>query len=116
MWREADLAVTNGLEAGVGLFWDEDPRYFRESTGPIVNRIGHAVRTAFVARRRDVEIPAYARYTANVASVFIAEKWLPPSASTANDRTRRLASAFIGRSLANLWEEFWPDIRARVRH
>jgi hypothetical protein len=116
MAREINLATSNGLEAGVGALWDEDPRYVRERSGRITSRVSHAVRTAFTARRHGAEIPAYARYTATVGAAFIAEAWLPPSASRPRDRTLRIAGAFVGRSLANLWVEFWPDIRARLHH
>lgn len=116
MARECDLAVANSLEAGIGALWDEDPRYVRQSSGRVASRIGHAVRTAFTARRHGAEIPAYARYTANVGDAFIAEAWLPPSASRPGDRTFRIAGAFIGQSLANLWEEFWPDVRSKLHH
>ncbi|HVZ20323.1 MAG TPA: hypothetical protein VG871_04635 [Vicinamibacterales bacterium] len=115
MAREGNVAVSNGIEAGVGALWDEDPRYFRAAPGStFMARIGHAVRDAVVARRHDHAIPAYARYTANVGTVFIAESWLPPSASTAGNRTLRIGSALGGRALANLWQEFWPDVRTRL--
>lgn len=116
MAREGDLAVSNTMEAGLGALWDEDPRYVRAGHGRLTARIGHAVRYAFVARRRDDEIPAYARYTANVGIAFIGNAWRPPSASRAGDRTLTIAGSFVGRSLANLWEEFWPDVRARLHH
>lgn len=116
MAREANLAVSNSMEAGLGALWGEDPRYFRAGSGRLVVRIGHAVRYAFVARRHDDEIPAYARYTANVGTVFIASAWRPPSASRADNRTIAIAESFVGRSLANLWGEFWPDVRARLHH
>jgi hypothetical protein len=114
MAREINLPVANGLEAAVGALWDEDPRYVRAPEGPMAARAGHAVRYAFVARRHDAEVPAYARYMADVSAVFIADAWLPPSASTARATTLRIASAFAGRSLANLWQEFWPDVRKHL--
>jgi hypothetical protein len=114
--REGNVAVSNGIEAGVGALWDEDPRYVRaDAESTFMARVGHAVRYAIVARRHGREIPAYARYGANVSTVFIAESWLPPSASTAGNRTMRIGSAIGGRALANLWQEFWPDVAAKLR-
>ena len=116
MTREVDLAVANSMEAGLGMLWDEDPRYFRAAHGPLKARIGHALRETFMARRHDGEIPAYGRYTANVAGVFIGNLYRPPSASTAGNTTISIAESFVGKSLANLWEEFWPDVVRRVHH
>jgi len=116
MAREADLAVSNTIEAGLGALWDEDPRYFRAEPGPIKARIAHALRGAVLARRHDSDIPAFARYTANVGGVFIGHLWRPASASTPANETLSLAGAVVGRSLANLWEEFWPDVRRRLHH
>ena len=44
----------------------------------------------------------------------IENAWLPPSAGTHSRTTARVASNFAGQLAANLWTEFWPDLRRRL--
>jgi hypothetical protein len=115
MEREAHIVVSNSIEAALGAAWNEDPRYHRSASGAIGSRVGHAVRSAFVARRGTRDAPAWARYVAVPAGVGIENSWLPPSVTTPQATSWRIGSAFIGRAVGNVWTEFWPDVRARLR-
>jgi hypothetical protein len=112
--REAHIGVSNGIEAGLGAAWAEDPRYVRAGGDHVGSRVDDAVRGAFLARRHGQRVPAWARYIAVPASALIENGWLPPSATTGGMTTWRIGSAFIGRALGNLWTEFWPDVRDRL--
>jgi hypothetical protein len=114
--READVAISNTLEAGVGAFWGEEPRYLRLGRGSIGSRAKWAIKTAFVTQWRDGRLhPAWGRYIGNTVNNVIENAWLPPSATTPGQTVVRSALGFATRIGGNAWEEFWPDVARLVR-
>ncbi|HZT77901.1 MAG TPA: hypothetical protein VFA27_14705 [Vicinamibacterales bacterium] len=116
--READVAISNTLEAGVGAFWGEEPRYVRlgREHGTIGTRVKWAIKTAFVTQRRDGKLhAAWGRYVGNTVNNVIENAWLPPSATTAGNTIYRSAAGFATRIGGNAFEEFWPDVQ-RLLH
>ncbi len=114
--READVAISNTLEAGVGAIWGEEPRYLRLGHGPIGARVKWAIKTAFVTQRRDGKLhAAWGRYVGNTVNNVIENTWLPPSSTTVGNTIYRSAAGFATRIGGNAWEEFWPDV-ARLWH
>ena len=113
--READVAISNTIEAGVGAIWGEDPRYIPSGRRRLWPRVGYALKTSVLAQRRDGHLaPAWGRYAGNVFNNVIENTWLPPSATTAGQTTIRSVEGLLSRMGGNLWEEFWPDIRKRL--
>jgi hypothetical protein len=113
--REGQGAISNGIEAGLGATWGEDPRYFRSARGGSWARTGHAAKAVFVAHGRNGQLhPAWARYVGAIGSDVVANTWLPASDRTALDSLRRIGNGFLGRFVGNLWMEFWPDVRRRI--
>jgi len=114
--READVAISNALEAGLGSLWGEDPRYIpshRRGVGP---RLRYAAKTVFLAPRPDGTLaPAWGRYAGNTLNNVIENAWLPPSITTPRQTLLRSADGFVGRLLGNLYEEFWPDVQRWMR-
>jgi hypothetical protein len=114
--READVAISNTIEAGLGAIWDEDPRYISSGRHGIWPRARYALKTVFLAQRSDGRLaPAWGRYAGNVFNNVIENAWLPPSVTTWGQTTIRSANGFLGRAAGNLWDEFWPDVRRRLR-
>lgn len=114
--READVAIANSIEAGLGALWGEDPRFIPSGKRGIWSRAGFAITSTFVAPARDGRLrPAWARYAAKTGKNYIENAWMPPSAHTTRQMLIRTAQGFSGRMLGNLWEEFWPDVRRRLR-
>jgi hypothetical protein len=114
--READVAISNTIEAGLGAIWDEEPRYIAAPPGTVRSRAVHALKTVLLAQRRDGHLaPAWGRYAGNVLNTLIENAWLPASITTSRQTAIRSANGFLGRIAGNLWEEFWPDIRRRIR-
>lgn len=110
--READVAIANTIEAGLGSLWGEDPRYRRSGRDRIWSRIGHAAARTVTAPGRDGRLrPAWARAAAKTLNTQIENTWLPPSARTRGAVAVRMANGFLGRFGGNLWGEFWPDVR-----
>lgn len=112
--READVAISNTIEAGLGAIWGEDPRYIPSGRTGIWPRARYAIKTVFLAQRRDGRLrPAWGRYAGNVFNNLIENTWLPPSVTTGGQTGLRVGLGFLGRLGGNAWEEFWPDV---VRH
>ena len=115
--READVAISNTIEAGLGALWGEDPRYIRAPRGSARSRAAHAVKTVVLAPRADGQLkPAWGRFAGNVFNNVIENAWLPPSMTTPGQTALRSANGLLGRLAGNLWDEFWPDIRTRLGH
>ena len=115
--READVAISNTIEAGLGALWGEDPRYIRAPRGSARSRLAYAVKTVVLAPRRDGQLkPAWGRYAGNVFNNVIENAWLPPSMATPGQTALRSANGMLGRLAGNLWDEFWPDIKTHLSH
>jgi hypothetical protein len=114
--READVAISNTIEAGLGAFWGEEPRYIRSGRRGIMPRARYAMKTVLLAQRPDGRLaPAWGRYAGNTLNNVIENAWLPPSVTTPGQTVARAGLGFLSRLGGNLWEEFWPDVRARWR-
>lgn len=114
--READVTISNAIEAGLGAIWGEEPRYIPAPRGKVRSRAGHAIKTVLLSQRRDGRLaPAWARYAGNVFNNILENQWLPPSVTTPRQTTIRSLNGLLGRLAGNLFEEFWPDIKARLR-
>jgi hypothetical protein len=109
--READAALSTGIEAGLGSLWSEDPRYVRSGHGAIVRRLGYAARSVFVAPRKNGTMaPAWARYAGNTVNNVVENAWLPPSQRTWQKTMIRSGNSILARLSANLWSEFRADL------
>jgi hypothetical protein len=114
--READVAISNTIEAGLGALWDEDPRYIPSGRKGIWPRARYAIKTVFLAQRRDGSLrPAWGRYAGNTLNNLIENSWLPPSMTTGGQTALRSGLGMLGRLGGNAWEEFWPDVARRFR-
>jgi hypothetical protein len=112
--READVAISNTIEAGLGALWGEDPRYIPSGRKGIWPRARYAMKTVFLAQRRDGTLrPAWGRYAGNTLNNVVENAWLPPSVTTRRQMVLRSGLGMLGRLGGNAWEEFWPDV---VRH
>jgi len=108
--READVAISNTLEAGLGAIWGEEPRYIPSGRRGIGARARYAIKTAFLAQRPDGHLaPAWGRYAGNVFNNLIENSWLPPSATTPGQTIARSVLGLASRMGGNAWDEFWPD-------
>lgn len=113
--RLSGVAIGNGMEAGLGTLWGEDPRYTPAGGGNAWQRIGHATRMTVMAYNREGQLmPAYARYAGTVGNNFITNAWRPDSENSAGGAMARSAIGITGRLASNLFEEFWPDLRRRL--
>jgi hypothetical protein len=114
--RLADYRVTagisNGIEAGLGALWGEDPRYPRSADRHARARVRSVFKDLFHApyadgRRRF----AYARLVAAVGNNAIDNLWLPPSGRDWKSTLRRVGYAYFAHFAVDVFEEFGPDVR-----
>ena len=110
--READVAISNTIEAGVGARWGEEPRYIPSGRKGIWPRARYAIKTTFMAQRPDGHLaPAWGRFAGNALNNVIENAWLPPSATTSGQTILRSVLGLLSRMGGNAWEEYWPDAR-----
>jgi hypothetical protein len=113
----AGAAVSNTMEATLGSFWGEDPRYFRVPDESFGARVRNVFKLTFVARGRDGNYhPAYARYMAIPGSNFLSNTWRPDSQADSEDAAIRTAEGFGTRMASNAYNEFWPSVSAHIFH
>lgn len=112
--READVAISSGIEVGLGAIWGEEPRYMPSPERGFWPRTRYAMKTVFLAYRRDGRLaPAWGRVAGNIVNNVIENSWLPPSVSTPGQTTLRSLEGFAGRLVSNFWDEFGPDVKKR---
>ena len=113
--READVALSDALEGGLGALWGEDPRYIPAPRGTIRSRASWVVKTVFLSPRRDGHLaPAWGRYAGNTVNNLIENTYLPRSATTPGQTVLRSVEGLASRLGYNAWQEFWPDIKKRL--
>jgi hypothetical protein len=111
--------LRENIAFGIRALDHEDPRYFRIGTGSHGSRVKYALSRTFLARKDTVPdgsvwIPAYSRLISDLAMPFLAQAWRPEGFSEA--RGFRQGSISVGMGFAaNLWTEFWPDIRNKFK-
>jgi hypothetical protein len=115
--READVAISNTIEGGLGALWGEDPRYIPSARKGIWPRARYALKTSVLAPGRDGRLrPAWARYAGNTLNNLIENTWLPPSQTTATQTAVRSGMGIVTRIGGNLWDEFWPDVARLLKN
>jgi hypothetical protein len=113
--RLTGVATGNAIEAGLGAWWGEDPRYDRVPEQPFKTRVGHILKMTVLAKDRNGRnMPAYARYTAIGGNNLLSNAWRAPSEADAGHAAMRTGLGFVGRMSRDAFEEFWPDAKALV--
>jgi hypothetical protein len=106
------------MEAGLGAFWGEDPRYYRAgANASFGNRVGHIVKWTFVAENSNGSVrPAWARFAAIPGNNFLSNTWREQSEATTGAAFERTGLGFLARMAGNTFLEFWPDVKQKVFH
>ena len=115
--RLTGVAIGNGIEAGLGAIWGEDPRYEPQPAQPFGSRVRNAIKLTFEARYSDGHLgPAYARFVADAGNNLLSDLWRPRSETGPADTLLRMVSGILGRMAGNTFIEFWPDVRKHIFH
>ncbi|MFN7932679.1 MAG: hypothetical protein U0R19_05090 [Bryobacteraceae bacterium] len=110
------FVVGEGIEMGVSALHKEDPRYFRMPDAPFGRRLGHAIVSTVITRGVDGNRTIALSRLANVYGAWaIATTWNPPDQ---RDALRIFKYGSLGLSLkvaGNVFREFWPDVKQKLR-
>lgn len=108
--------LRQNIAFGVRALDHEDPRYFRSGQGEVWSRVRYAVVHTLMARADDGStMPAYSLFVAASTMPFIAQSWRPEPFSVA--RGFRGGAICVGTAMAaDVWNEFWPDLRKKLPH
>ena len=106
--------LRENIAFGVRALDHEDPRYFRSGHGNLFSRTRYAAIHTFLVRNDNGStMPAYSLFVAGSTMPFIAQSWRPEQFSLA--RGFGGGGTILGLAVvANVWNEFWPDIRATL--
>jgi hypothetical protein len=106
--------LSENIAFGVRALDHEDPRYFRSGQGTFFSRTRHAAIHTFMVRNDNGStMPAYSLFVAGATMPFVAQSWRPEQFSVA--RGFGGGGTILGLAVvANVWNEFWPDIRAKL--
>lgn len=109
--------VRNVLGFGLDSTLHEDPRYYKSTRSGIRARTADALRQILICHTDSGgERFAFSRFGSAYGTGFIANSWLPKSANTAGDAVINGTLSLAGDAGANVFLEFWPNIKKRVRH
>jgi len=113
--RLTGVSTGNAMEAGLGIIWGEDPRYFRAYRQNFAGRIRNVVGMSFLAHNRSGQVsPAYARYLAMPGNNFLSNTWRADSEANNRAAAVRTGLGFLGLMGKNAFTEFWPDVNRHV--
>jgi hypothetical protein len=113
----AHHSIRRTIQYGAGIWLHEDPRYFPSQRTGFWPRASYAVAHGFITRKDDGgNRLAYSRLMGVFGGALISRTWHPEESRTVkNGLTNGLIS--LGWDVGNkIFEEFWPDIRRRLRH
>ncbi len=115
--RLTGLSTGNAMEAGLGEFWGEDPRYFHTVHAPFGDRVKNVVDLTFRAYRPDGERHlAWARFIGTFGNNFLSNTWRAPSEADWQHALLRSGEGFASRAVSNAFSEFVPLLWRKIQH
>jgi hypothetical protein len=116
-YKLANRGVENGIGFLVAAPLHQDPRYFRSGKTGFWPRSKHAMVSTFVARTDSGgRTVAVWRFAADYGAQFISNTWRPGRQTGTGDTLIRGTGSIGYDMAANVFKEFWPDIRKHVLH
>jgi hypothetical protein len=112
----AHHSIRRTIQFGAGVWLHEDPRYFPSERKGFWPRASYAVAHGFITRKDDGGSRlAYSRLMGVFGGALISRTWQPEESRTVKNGLTNGAIS-LGWDVANkIFEEFWPDIRKRLR-
>lgn len=112
----ANNIVTNSIQSGLAALLKHEPRYVRSAKKGFFKRTGHALAFVFVTYNDDGKIrPAIANIAADYGGAFAQIAWYPSRYTVRGDGVRFGNLALGFNFIANLINEFTPDIKRVFR-
>jgi hypothetical protein len=95
----------------------EDPRYYRKAYGGVKTRGDYAIEQVFVKRRDDgIRGFNYSDTLGRLAASALTLTYYPAPSANGRVVMQTWAVSLAGDAGANLFLEFWPDVRDAVFH
>jgi hypothetical protein len=108
--------IKRTLQLGIGIWRDEDPRYFRSVHDGFWLRTRHALAYTFVTRMDDgSKGMAVSRLTSTFGASLLSRTWQPERKRTVKDGLQNGVISLGIDAAFRIVQEFWPDIRHRFR-
>lgn len=108
--------ITNSIQAGLAALIKHEPRYVRSAKKGFLKRTGHALAFVFVTYNDEGKIrPAIANLAADYGGAFAQIAWYPSRYTVRGDGVRFGNLALGFNFIANLINEFTPDIKRIFR-
>ena len=108
--------IKRTLQLGIGIWRDEDPRYFRSVHDGFWLRTRHAVAYTFVTRMDDGSRGiAVSRLTSTFGGSLLSRTWQPERKRNVKDGLQNGVVSLGIDAAFRIVQEFWPDIRHRFR-
>jgi hypothetical protein len=119
-YRVADVygrrVVRLTVQYGLASTLHEDNRYFRSGAQGFFPRARDAVVSTFLARHDDgTRGISISRLSGTAAAGFTARLWLPESQRQFKDATNGIAIGLGIEAGMNVFREFWPDLKRKIR-
>ena len=113
----AQHIVRGTLQYGTSSALHEDNRYRPSCKKGFWKRAGYAVSSTFLARRDNGRRRfSFSRIGSAGGASFISRTWLPPSIATAGAGASSFGLTIAFDVGANVFHEFWPDLRKKFLH
>jgi hypothetical protein len=108
--------IANTVALGVTLADGEDPRHYPTGRHGIWRRGLYAARETFASRKTSGgEMPDYSRIIGAYSAAFVANAWYPARESNTKEALYRGSTALASNMVWQLFKEFWPDVRRKLR-
>ena len=108
--------IANTVGLGVAFTANEDPRRRPTGENGIWKRGLYAARGAFVSHTVSGGLmPAYSRIIGSYAAGFASNAWYPAPYSNVHSALYRGSTALASDIVWQEFEEFWPDVRRKLR-
>jgi hypothetical protein len=107
--------VYQNVAFGIRALDHEDPRYFRLGEGGGWTRAKWALLQTVVARNdKGRWMPAYSRFAADFSAPLVSGAWMPGPYSASHELRSGAYSVGLN-ALSNLFQEFLPDLKRKLR-
>ena len=108
--------IKRTLQLGIGIWRNEDPRYFHSEQSGFWARTGHAIKYTYVTRMDDGSRGvAVSRLTSTFGASLLSRTWQPERKRTVKDGLRNGVVSVGVDTAFRILQEFWPDIRHKFR-
>lgn len=114
--RYGEFAIRRGLQLGINVLHNEDPRFARSERAGVWPRMLFVLKRTVIARSDDGgETIALGRLGSAYGSALIANRWMPDGRNSHLDAVRRGTMVIGGDVAMRMLREFWPDIKRTFR-